>query len=247
MIYGKKKIGKTTLTDCFSKNMFHLMVEPMARHLRVFQEPVESYKDLLGYYNTLKSNGHTFDAWSLETLHLFYDKSMDYTCEKIGIEHPADGVSGNNNTAKDRGSAWNRIQKDFQDILIKLLQLPIGGFFNCHESFDDIEGRDGKMYKSYKPEGGAQVWRFISAQIENIWYYHYRGDQRFLQVRGDEKVYACVSWTDKFITPSGELISAIPLGNNPQQGFENILKAFNNEQKEAYREIKVSNAKRIKK
>jgi len=215
------------------------MVEPMARHLRVFQEPVESYRDLMGYYNTLKSNGHTFDAWSLETLHLFYDKSMDYTCGDMGINHPG----GQN----DRGLAWSRVQKDFQDILIKLLQLPLGGFFNCHETIDEIDTRNGSSYKIIRPEGGAQVWRFINANIENIWYYHLRGDKRYLQVRGDDHAYACVSWTDKFITPSGELISAIPLGNNPQQGFENILKAFNNEQKEAYREIKVSNAKRIKK
>ncbi len=231
LIYGKKKIGKTSLVNQFSENMLHMMFEPQARNLRLYQVPCVTHDDFVGYSNLLKSSEHNFDSVSIDTLPLLYERSLEKTCKTRGMEHP----SGQN----DFGMSWSFVNKDFNKSLAPLLQLDIGVFFHAHELEDEIETRSGSKYRIVRPEGGKQVWEFINANVENIWYYHLRGSKRFLQIRGDDYVTACTAWPDKFFTPSGEQIFAIPMGNSPEEGFKNIQKAFRNEQKETYKDQNV--------
>lgn len=226
LIYGKKKIGKTSLANEFSENMFHMMVEPMARALKIYQQDCVEYEDVVGYTKVLASGNHSFDSVSLDPLPLFYERSLEYTGRVKGFEHPG----GQN----DYGLSWSHVKRDFTKALLAILALPIGCMFHAHEVDDEIETRDGDKFKIVRPEGGTQVKEFIDANVENIWYYHMRGEKRFLQVRGDGYVTACTAWTDKFYTPSGEQVMAVPMGKSPKEGYDNLIHAFNNKQKETY-------------
>lgn len=228
MIYGMKKIGKTSLANQLSDNMLHLMVEPQARNLPIYQVACETYEDLIGYTKNLKLGKHGFDSVSLDPLPLFYQKSMDYTCRVNNFQHP----SGQN----DHGASWSKVRKDFNKGVEPLLRLDTGIIFHAHETEAELETREGKKYTIIRPEGGTQVWDFINANIENIWYYHVRNGKRFLQVRGDEYAFACTAWTDKFYTPDGRQVVAVPMGDSPEEGYENLLKAFRNEQERTYSE-----------
>ena len=238
LIYGKKKIGKTSLVNEFTKKCFNLMVEPMARNLKIHQRACETYEDLIEYTKLLKKK-NDFTSVSLDPLPLFYDKSMQYTCRVKGFDHPG----GQN----DFGQSWSYVKKDFNKAVLPLLQLDMGVFFHAHEFEEEVETRNGDKFKVMRPEGGSQVKEFIDANIENIWYYHYRGKKRFLQIRGDDYVNACTAWTDKFYTPNGRQIFAIPLGTSVKEGYENIKKSFQNKQTETYESIKEEVKKEKKK
>jgi len=201
------------------------MCEPQARNLEVYQRPIDEYDDLIAYTELLAKGEHSFDATSLDPLPLFYERSFKYSCEKHGFEHPSE---------ETYGKGWNKVKKDFNNAVEPLLRLGIGIFFNAHETEDEVETRGGSKFKIIRPEGGKQVWEFINANIENIWYYHLRGKDRYLQIRGDDYAFACTAWSDKFYTPDGDQVYAIPMGKSAQEGYENLLKAFNNEQTKTF-------------
>lgn len=238
MLYGQKKIGKTSLAAQFSKNMIHLMTEPMARELPIIQVDCPDYEHICEYCRMLSEEEHDYDAVSVDTLPLVYKYAMKYTGRVKGFEHPHD--------EKDYGKSWGFVFNDFNEPLQRLLHSKLGVTFHAHETEENVETRSGDKYKIIRPEGSGQVWEFMNANIANIWYFHMRGKERFLQVRGDDYAFACTAFTDKFFTPNGEQIFAIPMGKNPEEGYKNLLKAFKNTQKETYEEYEESDKVRKK-
>ena len=229
MLYGEKKIGKTSLAAQFSKNMLHLMCEPQARELSIYQVSCPTYEHVKEWIEKLTTEQHNFDAVSVDPLPLFYMLAMTYTGKVHGFEHPHD--------EKDFGKSWGLVFKDFSVPLMKLLHSKLGVIFHAHEAEDEIETREGRTYTIRRPDGMKGVKTFTDANIENIWYYHKRGSQRFLQIRGDDFAFACCSFTDKFMTPAGKQIFAVPMGTSAEEGYLNLVTAFNNKQKETYNEL----------
>jgi len=230
MLYGEKKIGKTSLAGQFSKNMLHIMCEPMARELPIHQVDAPDYEHFKEWCRMIVEEKHNYDSVSVDTLPIVYKYAMKYTGKVRGFEHPHD--------EKDYGKSWGFVADDFNVPLQLLLHSKFGIIFHAHEVTEDIETRAGDTFTRRKPEGSGQVWEFVNANIENIWYFHKRGSQRFLQVRGDDYAFACTAFTDKFFTPSGEQIFAVPMGNSPTEGYKNLVKAFKNQQKETYEDFR---------
>lgn len=241
MLYGEKKIGKTSLAAQFSKNMFHLMCEPQARELSIFQASCPEYEYVKEWIKKLTTEKHNFDSVSVDPLPLFYMLAMAYTGKVHGFEHPHD--------ERDFGKSWGLVYKDFSEPLMKLLHSKMGVIFHAHETEDEIETREGKKYTIRRPDGMKGVKTFTDANVENIWYYHKRGSKRFLQIRGDDFAFACCSFTDKFMTPAGEQVFAVPMGTSAEEGYHNLVLAFSNKQKETYNELEekeVTGEKKIK-
>jgi hypothetical protein len=229
MLYGEKKVGKTSLAAQFSKAMLHLMCEPQARELPIFQVPCPGYEHVRDWIEKLLSEKHKFDAVSVDPLPLYYMLSMEYTGRVKGFEHPHD--------EKDFGKSWGLVYKDFSTPLLQLLHSGLGVVFHAHETEEEIETREGRTYTIRRPDGMKGVKTFTDANVENIWYYHKRGSKRFLQIRGDDFAFACCSFTDKFMTPDGDQVFAVPMGKSAEEGYKNLVRAFNNKQTETYNEL----------
>lgn len=239
MLYGEKKIGKTSLAAQFSKRMLHLMCEPQARELPIYQVPCQTYQHVKEWVEKLINEKHDFDSVSVDPLPLFYMMAMEYTGKVHGFEHPHD--------EKDFGKSWGLVYKDFSAPLMRLLHSKMGIIFHAHETEDEIETREGKTFVIRRPEGMKAVKTFIDANIENVWYYHKRGRERFLQIRGDDFAFACCSFTNRFMTPSGEQVFAVPMGKSAAEGYRNLLLAFDNKQVRTYEELEENDQKTEKK
>ncbi len=236
MLYGAKKIGKTSLAGEFSRKMIHLMAEPQARELAIHQVSCPTYEHVAGYIDKLLTEKNKFDSVSIDPLPLFYVMAMTYTGKVKGFEHPTD--------ENDFGKSWGLVYKDFSQPLLNLLHSKYGVIFHAHEDDVDIETREGRTFTIRIPDGMKAVKTFIDANIENVWYYHMRGRERFLQLRGDDFAFACCSFTTKFLTPSGEQVFAVPMGKSSAEGFKNLEKAFNNKQTKTYEELEEKEVKK---
>lgn len=208
--------------------MLHVMLEEQARELEILQVNCPDYEHLVGWVDKILKAGKKYNMISIDTLPLAYKMAMSWTGKVKGFEHPTD--------ANDFGKSWGFVYDNFERPIKKLLNEKdrFGVMFHAHESTQEIETRDGTKVSRIVPEGSKQVWEFINAHIHNIWYFHSRGSKRFLQLRSDEFAFACTAFKKRFLTPDGEMIQAVPMGNSEEEGYENLMLAFNNEQEETY-------------
>jgi hypothetical protein len=106
----------------------------------------------------------------------------------------------------------------------------------CHEKLKESETVGGQKFDQIIPDLTGQADTYYRAAIDNVVYMHKRGRQRFLVIRGSDYCMAGIGFSpsEHFGTPDGAEISAIPMGNNPQEAFENFKSAYHNEQCEPF-------------
>lgn len=242
LVYGAKKIGKTSLLANLTPTSFTLATENVSESLRIMKRAVPDWRHFIEYTNMLCANPDKYGMIVVDSLPKAHDHALEYACEKYVMSHPGE--------QNDYGASWNKVAKVFQKELTRLLALPGGVSFTAHETITDIDKRDGGKFNFVQPEYGKQCKTFVDVEVSNVFHYQMRGSHRFLQIRGDDYVQANCCHDDNFLTPDGDRVIAIPMGDSPQEAAENVMVAFNNEQLETYsdyREEPKKEARRSKK
>lgn len=230
LFYGKKKIGKTTLSSHFPDTI-HFMFEAGSKALAIYARIVPSWEHFLGYINLIendfKKEKLRFKNAVIDTGAIAYDRCLEYICKREGINHPSD--------LKDWGANWKKISQEFERAHTRLSACGLGLLVIAHEKTDEIELRDGKKYNKIIPALSGQAEDYYAGAIDNIFYYEYVGDKRFLTIRGSQFVVAGTRCENNFLTPDGEEIYRIPMGKSSKEAYNNLLDAFNNKQIETYK------------
>jgi len=238
LIYGREGIGKTTLLSQFMK-VYFLMFENN-KSFKVRMDLVSNWDDFLDFQYDLINSEYDFKGISIDGVKAAYEQSMLYSCKKYGIDHPG--------AMNDRGDSWNKVKKEFINPMRELSNSKYGFLASCHATEKEIIRVDGFKYNMIAPDLSKQAYEFFVGEIDNVFYYFYEDNQRWLQITGDEHIVAKNRMDENFITTNGEKIFKIPMGNNKKESFKNLMKAFNNEQEKPYLpEIKSHVVKKKKK
>lgn len=231
IIYGERGIGKSTLANAIFHGEALFEMFETDRDLHVYSRDVQRWdtfvKDVdlfLAGKTPVKYTGIVADNGAVG-----YDCAMEYACKMHGFDHPG-GMN-------DYGASWAKVKKEFVAPFRKLLTSRNGLVVVCHELEKEIETKAGRKFVRIRPDWSKQADDFLSSFVENIFYYHYIGDQRWLQIVGNELITAKVKSTNHFFTPDGERIIRIPMGNTVDEAYENLLAAFNNEQENTFAKI----------
>ena len=230
LIYGPKKIGKSTLASLFEKAIF-FMFEPGAKALRIHRVDCNTWGDGEGYLTTLEdSPDHGgFKTVVIDTGFEFYQKALRHVCAIENIEYPR-----NDNFGKD----WDKIKVLCRNFHDKIFAMNMGFVVLCHESLREQQTFTGAKYDQVVPLLPKGLDEYYRAVIDNIAWYHYRGKDRFLQIRGTDAAMAGLALqADEFFkTPKGEPIHAIPIPADPKGGMKRIQMAFENKQLQTFKE-----------
>jgi len=221
MIYGREKIGKTSLASNFP-DTFCSMFEPGGASLRIYQKPINSWNDFLGYIDLLSNSKHNFKTVVIDTGKIAYESCLDYICEEEGITHPSD---------ESYGKGWEKVRRELSAAITKLINSGLGIIIICHEKIGDITRSTNEVYNRIHPDLSKQAYTFFSAVIDTIGYYRYVGDSRILQIVGNEDITAGTRCEENFLTVTGERIEAIPMGSSSEEAYKNLVNAFLNKQK----------------
>jgi hypothetical protein len=217
LLYGEKKIGKTSLASKFSKAFF-LMFEPGAKALSVFQRHVNSWQEFKDYVKLLQKDT-SFETVVVDPVDLAYKACFEYVCKKLVIDHPSD---------ESWGKGWNAIRDEFTSEINKLLALKKGVILISHAAEKEIKTRTGDTYHKIMATMSSQA-REVLEGIVDIWaYYSYEGKKRVLIIEGDDHVGAGHRLEKHFFYLDGTAIKEIPMGGSPKEAYENFVKAFNN-------------------
>lgn len=222
LIYGRKKIGKTSLVARFDKSLF-FMFEPGTKAQSVYQVPrtgcFTDWKDVKGFVRTLQKQAHEFITAAFDPGNKAYDLCLKYVCQRDGISHPG--------KQKDYGASWKAVSNEFEEIHLQLANAGLAFVVIAHEKFNDEK-------QMIEPKFSPSTEDFYEGVIDNIFYYHYVGSERFLQIRGTEDITAGTRCEGRFMTIDGRPIYKIPMGSNADEAYENLIKAWNNEQERSY-------------
>ena len=225
VLYGDIGVGKTTLA-LQQENSYALMFD-QNDSFECFQDLVGSWEDMIDLVEQLVAGNHNYSNVIIDGLHIAYEMALDHACKVFDFEHP-----GNQN---DYGASWNKVKKTFISPIRQLLNSSYGLTFICHSVEKDIETKSGRKFIIMQPNLPSQAIDCIIKPYPNVFYYTMEGHKRFLQIEGDDYITAKNRMEGHFLTTEGERVFKIPMGNSSQEAYRNLVKAYNNQQTEAYR------------
>ena len=244
LIYGPKKVGKTKFSSLFGADegtTYFLMFEKLANHLSIRQTLMADHidpktKELVpawlyaeAFLESLINDPRGIRTLCPDGMLAMYEKAFKQGCKEGGFKHP----SGQN----DYGLSWDKVKDTFYRYVDRLIESPFGLVFNCHDIALQQERFDG-IRTQIVPNLPKYADEFVRHKIDNIFYMHIRGKgKRWLQLRGDENVYAACAPEKNFLTTNGEPVWMIPMGDSAEEGYKNFVKAFNNQQIKSYKEV----------
>jgi hypothetical protein len=217
LLYGEKKIGKTSLASKFDKALF-LMFEPGGKALSVYQKPVANWAEFKKFISLIQKDKQ-FRTIVIDTVDIAYQMCVEYILEKLVIKHLSD---------EEWGKGWQACKDEFNKEIVNLLKTEKGVIFVSHAAEKEIKTRTGDQYHRISPTMSNQA-RDILEGIVDIWmYYGYEGKARFLWVEGNDHIGAGHRLETRFKYTDGSAIAEIPMGKSPTEAYANFIKAFNN-------------------
>lgn len=230
LIYGRKKIGKTSLVSRFPEAIF-FMFEPGTKAQRVYKLPKNGgcftdWKDVRGYIKSLQKGKHEFSTACFDPGNKAYDLCLKHVCAREGISHPG--------KMKDYGASWKAVSSEFEDIHLQIANAEMAFVVIAHEKLEEYAGDDRRTYVRTVPKFSGATEDFYEGIIDNIFYYHYVGTERFLQIRGTESIVAGTRCEEHFMTTDGRPIYKIPMGKSADEAWDNLQIAWSNEQERSH-------------
>ena len=225
LIYGDKKIGKTSLIAQYGDVLF-LMGEPGGKALSIYQRPVLSWEAFVKYVDLLEKD-KKFRMVAIDNPGNIYKLCTHHMCAKLGIDHPSD---------EEWGKGWAAVGDEFTHQIMRLTLSGKGVAFIAHATEKEIKSRAGGKFDRIVPALGGQPRDLLEGIVDILAYYTYDGDRRVLIVEGNDLVsagYRLGVEKEHFIALNGEKVVEIPMGNSPKEAYGNFIAAFENRQASA--------------
>lgn len=246
LLYGAKKIGKTTLAAQFP-DPFFLATEPGTKALRVKALQVRDWPTAVGAMDALEErlarDADYCKTVVVDTTDLLYEYAFDYVCKVKMIGHPHE--------ENDYGATWREIKVAFRNYLMRLVRLQIGTVLISHEVEREIELADGRKVDRVQPSLSNQPLGEVEGLVDLIGYYGFQGRHRTLRIRGAQTLVAGSRLREHFLIKGGDpedpkaRVQAIPLGRTEREAYEALVQAFNNQQENAGLEEEPQAAKKV--
>lgn len=226
LIYGLKKIGKTSICQFF-EDAFFLMCEPGAKSLAVRQttdaegnlRPVKSWHEFKAWVKMLEKD-KTVRTIIVDPIDRLFKLCDAYACQKLAIKHPSEA---------EWGKGWAAVRDEFEEwILGRLLGMGKGVIFISHAKDAEIKTRTGETYNKITSTMANQAKEVIEGVIDIWCHYRYDGSKRVLTICGDDHIDAGHRLSSHFRYTDGTRVRDIPMGKSEKEAYENFTAAFEN-------------------
>lgn len=220
LLFGEKKIGKTTMLAEGGEDTFFAFFEPGGKSLSLYADVFVNWAHFkAAVAQIISEQPRRFNHVVIDTVDLAYKVSERYTYKKLGIDHASDEAYG---------KGWAAIRENFSEPIMRLVNSGVAVTFVSHADEREITRLDGRKYDKIAPTMPKQARELVEGLVD-IWaYYGYDGDRRILAIQGDDHVAAGHRLTKHFRHPDGTPIRHIDMGSSPSEAFQNFNDAFHN-------------------
>lgn len=219
LISGPKKIGKTSFVAQFPDH-FILEFEPKnASHLKARYLDIVSWEQVLEILKLLQKNPNYCKTLIFDDIPSAYDLCEKYVCDKLGIEHPSE---------MGYGKAWKAVKLEFSQTLDKFHNLPFGIIYTTHNKEKDVTTPSGRTFQRMETNLSGLASGVLDALVHLWTVMDYIDEHRIIHIRGSDYLKAGCGFDKHFLTPNGQPLQYISLGNSPEEGYETFNRAFEN-------------------
>lgn len=216
LLFGQEKIGKTSLASKFPGALF-LFFEPGGKALSVYQRQVNSWTEFKAYLPLLVEEGHGFENVVIDTADIAYTLCSQYVCSKLGIDHPSE---------LDYGKGWGAVREEFLSVMLEYHRLQNSGLlFLSHDTEKEVKRRNGDTSHRIIPTMAKQAREALEGLVDIIAYYYFDGDERYLNIQGDDLITAGSRLEHAF-----QKTKVIPMGKTADESYKNFIAAYDNEE-----------------
>lgn len=152
LIYGRAKVGKSTLCSEFDKPLF-LATEAGLNHLEVFKVDVNSWAKFLGACAEVARGQHDYKTVVIDTIENLVMYCSEYVCKENGVNHPSE---------LPHGRGWFLVTSELQRALVKLSSLPYGLVMVSHSVKEEVETKTKKYNRWTIAIGGKNKQIFLN-------------------------------------------------------------------------------------
>ena len=197
LLYGREKIGKTTLGEQFPGAIFAAF-EPGIKGLEVYDffgdngviPDWEAFRALVDLLVSQGIKDSDFSTVVVDTVDRAYDMCLACVCKEMRIPYPGIGADGKD----DWGKSWGAIRKEFTHQFYRLGSAGFGALFISHAKDSVVESKSGQKYTRIVPTMSGQARAVVEALADFIFYAEYyntpAGTNRVLVCQGDEIITA---------------------------------------------------------
>ncbi len=222
-LYGAPKIGKTSFIAEFN-DPFFLMFEPGGKGLTIKRRQIGKWEDFQQYVKLILASSD-FRTIVLDTVDLAYESCSNWVTLEANEDNINEGSLG-------YGKGVDRADAEFKKQILAITATGRGVVFISHAAEKEFQEATGATYSKIIPSMKDRARRFINGFADIIAYYGYFGTDRYLVIQGNDKLDAGHRIQGHFQTPKGLPIHAVPMGEDPAEGYENYLAAYANEQED---------------
>lgn len=134
LVYGRAKIGKSTLCSQFDVPLF-LATESGLSNLEVYKVIVNSWETFLQACGEIAKGNHNFKTVVIDTIDNLVVYCSDWVCRKHNVNHPAD---------LPHGKGWHFVTAELTRAMVKLSSLPYGLIMVSHCDMQEVETKTKK-------------------------------------------------------------------------------------------------------
>lgn len=217
LLFGEKKIGKTTLLAQAEDTLF-LMTEPGGKALSIYQVPITTWPEFQGYVKLVERDNR-FKRVVVDTIDLAFKLAEKHALKKLGIDDPSEEAWG---------KGWRAIRDEFTPWIQRLLSCGKGVAFISHSVEREVKRRDGSKYDRIQPTMPGQARDVIEGMVDIWTYYSYDGKERYLHIKGDDHISCGHRLQDEHFRYKGRELERIWMGRSPEESWKNLIAAFEN-------------------
>jgi len=226
LIFGEKKIGKSSLCSHFEDALF-LPTEEGTKSLSVYQPQQDDGTPMLldswdsfATWVTAFVKSKRFPTAVVDTVDGAYDLCYDHCCNELGIESPSE---------LGWGQGWDVIYREFKRVFRKLFTCRKGVVLLSHCKSKELERWDSDdTIDQLQCTITGKCGKYVTGAAD-IWaYYGYAGNSRRLYLRGSQRLDAGTRLTEHFLQPDGTPLEFVPMGKSSEEGYRNLMAAFDN-------------------
>ena len=240
LIHGCVGVGKTLLAAQFPKAYFLSLENNNSYADLIHFDNAGTWQEAIEILDEFKEGKHDFKTIVIDGIDVFYN-----LCVRYYIEEYNKNISKGEKEISSLSDVGFAKAYDAVDKLISaaLNPLDLDENYNlvllAHTDEREITTLGGDTFVKLVPQvPGKRPLAYFQRLAQNIFYYYFVGDKRFLKIIGDDFVVAKNRGNGKFCTPENEPIVNVPMKDSPEDAYKYLIAAYNNKLKNSFKTIK---------